>query len=132
MRRVYRPLLCLALVVVLFFSQSILWYIRPLYELEPQPHTLPAESTRPPPLTPLPPSTSKDYHDWNAQILRDLDACIAANTCGPNQQKIALLAAHWFQEAVVGSFRGGEGIWAISVVGDKYLALELLREPSLV
>lgn len=54
---------------------------------------------------------SMDYHDWNARTQRDLYACIAMKNCGKNQQKIALLATHWFEEAVVRKWRGGEGIW---------------------
>ncbi|KIJ96983.1 hypothetical protein K443DRAFT_681885 [Laccaria amethystina LaAM-08-1] len=57
----------------------------------------------------------KDYQEWNARTLRDLHSCIALDNCGPNQRKVALLAAHWFQQAVVQGFRGGEGIWGISV-----------------
>lgn len=53
----------------------------------------------------------KDYREWNARTLRDLHSCIALDNCGPNQRKVALLAAHWFQEAVVQGFRGGEGVW---------------------
>lgn len=53
----------------------------------------------------------KDYREWNARTLRDLHSCIALDNCGPNQRKVALLAAHWFQQAVVEGFRGGEGIW---------------------
>ena len=53
----------------------------------------------------------KDYHEWNARSLRELHTCIAMENCGPNQKKVALLAAHWFQEAIVTGFRGGEGIW---------------------
>ncbi|KAF8878771.1 hypothetical protein BD779DRAFT_1613005 [Infundibulicybe gibba] len=52
----------------------------------------------------------KDYHEWNARTLRDLHVCMALHNCGRNQKKVALLAAHWFQEAIVGDFRGGEGI----------------------
>lgn len=52
-----------------------------------------------------------DYHDWNAQTQRELYACIAMKNCGKNQRKIALLAAHWFEEAVVRNWRGGEGVW---------------------
>lgn len=60
---------------------------------------------------PPPDPERRDYREWNARTMRDLHACIAQNNCGKNQQKVALLAAHWFQEAVVGAFRGGEGIW---------------------
>ncbi|KAF8966123.1 hypothetical protein BDZ97DRAFT_1917812 [Flammula alnicola] len=64
-----------------------------------------------PPLDPQ----RRDYHEWNAQSLRELHICLAIENCGPNQQKVALLAAHWFEEAVVRSWRGGEGVWALSV-----------------
>jgi len=53
----------------------------------------------------------KDYHEWNAQTLRELHVCIAEDNCGTNQRKVALLAANWFQESIVQNFRGGEGIW---------------------
>ncbi|TFK41539.1 hypothetical protein BDQ12DRAFT_678154 [Crucibulum laeve] len=55
------------------------------------------------------------YHQWNAQSMRDLDSCILLDNCGPNQKKVALLAAHWFEESLIRGFRGGEGIWAMSV-----------------
>ncbi|PPQ89273.1 hypothetical protein CVT25_001357 [Psilocybe cyanescens] len=52
----------------------------------------------------------KDYHDWNAQSLRELHSCIALRNCGRNQQKIALLASHWFTWGVFNEWRGGEGV----------------------
>ncbi|KAF4616490.1 hypothetical protein D9613_008645 [Agrocybe pediades] len=64
---------------------------------------------------PPPSEDRKDYHEWNAQTLRELHSCMAIQNCGPNQRKIALLAAHWFEEAVVRGWRGGEGVWAVSV-----------------
>jgi hypothetical protein len=60
-----------------------------------------------------PDAQRKDYHEWNAQTLRDLHACMATHSCGPNQRKVAILAAHWFQEAVVTGWRGGEGVWYV-------------------
>ena len=60
--------------------------------------------------TPLDPSSRK-YHEWNDQTLRELHVCMALQNCGPNQTKVALLAAHWFEEAVVRGWRGGEGVW---------------------
>ena len=60
--------------------------------------------------TPLDPSSRK-YHEWNVQTLRELHVCMALENCGPNQTKVALLAAHWFEEAVVRGWRGGEGVW---------------------
>ncbi|KAF8882177.1 hypothetical protein CPB84DRAFT_1791109 [Gymnopilus junonius] len=64
---------------------------------------------------PPPNPERKDYHEWNAQTLRELHACMAISNCGPNQKKVALLAAHWFEEATVRGWRGGEGIWGLSV-----------------
>lgn len=59
---------------------------------------------------PLDPS-SRQYHEWNDQTLRELHVCMALHNCGPNQFKVALLASHWFEEAVVRGWRGGEGVW---------------------
>ncbi|KAJ3514354.1 hypothetical protein NLJ89_g2429 [Agrocybe chaxingu] len=64
---------------------------------------------------PPPDPVRKNYDEWNSQTLLDLHACIALNSCGPNQKKVALLAAHWFEEAIVRGWRGGEGVWAVSV-----------------
>ena len=60
---------------------------------------------------PPPDPERKDYHEWNAQTLRELHACMALKNCGPNQTKVALLASHWFEEAIVRGWRGGEGVW---------------------
>ncbi|KXN81569.1 hypothetical protein AN958_03906 [Leucoagaricus sp. SymC.cos] len=57
----------------------------------------------------------KDFHEWNSKALRDLHSCMALNNCGPNQKKVALLADSWIQDAVVRGFRGGEGIWGMSM-----------------
>ncbi|KAF5349218.1 hypothetical protein D9756_009331 [Leucocoprinus leucothites] len=57
----------------------------------------------------------KDYHEWNEKTLRDLHACMSLGNCGPNQMKVALLADNWIQDAVVRDFRGGEGIWGMSM-----------------
>jgi len=62
---------------------------------------------------PPPDKVRKNYHEWNAQTLRELYTCIALDNCGANQRKIALLAAHWFEEAVVRDWRGGEGVWCV-------------------
>jgi len=59
---------------------------------------------------PLNPSSQK-YHEWNAHTSVELTTCMALGNCGPNQKKVALLAAHWFEEAVVRGWTGGEGIW---------------------
>jgi len=59
---------------------------------------------------PLDPSSPK-YHQWNARTLIELTTCVALGSCGPNQTKVALLAAHWFEEAIVRGWTGGEGIW---------------------
>ncbi|KAH6908465.1 hypothetical protein BKA70DRAFT_1103557 [Coprinopsis sp. MPI-PUGE-AT-0042] len=64
---------------------------------------------------PLPDPERKQYHEWNAKNLRELYMCMAAETCGKNQRKVALLAAHWFEEAVVRGWRGGEGVWGLSM-----------------
>jgi hypothetical protein len=60
---------------------------------------------------PLPDPERKQYHEWNAKNMRELYMCMAANNCGKNQRKVAILAAHWFEEAVVRGWRGGEGVW---------------------
>jgi hypothetical protein len=60
---------------------------------------------------PLDLSKSRKYHEWNDQTMRELHVCMALENCGPNQTKVALLAAHWFEEAVVRGWRGGEGVW---------------------
>lgn len=62
---------------------------------------------------PPPDRTRKKYHEWNAQTLRELYACMALSNCGANQQKVALLASHWFEEAIVRDWRGGEGVWYV-------------------
>lgn len=62
---------------------------------------------------PLNPSNRK-YHEWNAHTLVELTSCMVLGNCGPNQKKVALLAAHWFEEAIVRGFTGGEGIWYVS------------------
>ncbi|CAA7262774.1 unnamed protein product [Cyclocybe aegerita] len=64
---------------------------------------------------PPPDPVRKNYDEWNSRTLLDLHACMALNRCGPNQKKVALLAAHWFEEAIVRGWRGGEGVWAVSV-----------------
>ncbi len=66
--------------------------------------------------TPLDLSLSRKYHEWNDQTLRELHVCMALQNCGPNQTKVALLAAHWFEEAVVRGWRGGEGVWYVDKV----------------
>jgi len=53
----------------------------------------------------------RDYHEWNEKTLRDLYTCMALEICGSNQMKVALLADKWMTDAVIGDFRGGEGIW---------------------
>jgi len=58
-----------------------------------------------------PNETRRDYREWNSQTLRELHTCMALDNCGPNQRKVALLAAHWFDEAIVRGWRGGEGVW---------------------
>ncbi|KAF9530041.1 hypothetical protein CPB83DRAFT_905608 [Crepidotus variabilis] len=58
---------------------------------------------------------SRNYHEWNDQTLRELHMCLERNDCGPNQRKVALLAAHWFEEAIVRGWRGGEGVWSLSM-----------------
>lgn len=60
---------------------------------------------------PPPDDKRQDYREWNVQTLRELHTCMALRNCGANQQKVALLAAHWFEEAVVRGWRGGEGVW---------------------
>ena len=60
---------------------------------------------------PSPNSERKDYHEWNTRTLQELHTCLALDNCGPNQRKVALLAAHWFDEGVVRGFRGGNGVW---------------------
>jgi len=62
---------------------------------------------------PPPDPTRKKYHEWNAQTLRELYVCMALSNCGANQQKVALLASHWFEEAIVRDWRGGEGVWYV-------------------
>ncbi|KAF8156716.1 hypothetical protein B0H34DRAFT_750525 [Crassisporium funariophilum] len=64
---------------------------------------------------PPPDPIRKDYREWNGQSLRELHTCMALGNCGSNQRKVALLAAHWFEEAVVRDWRGGEGVWGMSV-----------------
>ncbi|KAF8998237.1 hypothetical protein BDQ17DRAFT_1328891 [Cyathus striatus] len=58
----------------------------------------------------------KDRFTWNYKTMLDLQTCVALKNCGPNQQKVAILAAHWFEEAYFLGFRGGEGIWALSMI----------------
>jgi len=93
-------------------------------------------STRPPlsetpPLTeyngyrPLPPhmthlapdQNSRDYRDWNTRATRELYACMALKNCGPNQEKIVMLAMHWCHLGVVIGFTGGEGVWWVMSFG---------------
>jgi hypothetical protein len=63
---------------------------------------------------PAPDGKRKDYHEWNALSLRELYVCMALDNCGVNQRKVALLASHWFEEAIVRGWRGGEGVWCVS------------------
>ena len=72
---------------------------------------------------PPPDPERKDYHEWNAQTLRELHACMALKNCGPNQTKVALLASHWFEEAIVRGWRGGEGVFVCRRLVD-YVVLQ--------
>jgi len=73
---------------------------------------------------PMDPSSRK-YREWNTQTIAELHMCIALGNCGPNQRKVALLASHWFEEAVVRGWRGGEGVWGLSMVGCLSLLCEV-------
>ncbi|PPR01954.1 hypothetical protein CVT24_011103 [Panaeolus cyanescens] len=64
---------------------------------------------------PPPDPQRKDYREWNARTLRELTSCLALKNCGPNQEKIAILSAHWIEEGVVRGGFGGESIWGVSV-----------------
>ena len=57
----------------------------------------------------------QDYHEWNEKSTRELLVCMSMGTCGKNQRKVALLAAHWFEEAIVRDWRGGEGVWYAAI-----------------
>lgn len=82
---------------------------------------------------PAPDPKRKDYHEWNAQSLRELHVCMALQLCGQNQRKIALLAAHWFEEAIVREWRGGEGVWCVCtfIESDPSLPEHGIRQNSL-
>jgi len=58
-----------------------------------------------------PSQNRRDYHELNEKTLRDLHTCMVLEICGSNQMKVALLADKWMTDAVMGDFRGGEGIW---------------------
>jgi hypothetical protein len=60
---------------------------------------------------PPPDTERKEYHLWNERKMNGLLACVQLKMCEQNQLKVAILAAHWFQQAVVEGWRGGEGIW---------------------
>ena len=79
---------------------------------------------------PPPDDNRKDYHEWNAQTLRELHTCMALGNCGANQQKVALLAAHWFEEAVVRGWRGGEGVWYARAIIQCMVITPLLIDAS--
>lgn len=64
---------------------------------------------------PGPDASRADYREWNHAAMRDLYACIATETCGVNQEKVALLAAGWFEMAVVKGHSQGEGVWGRSM-----------------
>lgn len=64
-------------------------------------------------LFPAPDAGRKDYREWNALSIRELHVCLALDNCGVNQRKVAVLAAHWFEESIVRGYTGGEGIWCV-------------------
>ena len=55
---------------------------------------------------------------------------MALGNCGANQQKVALLAAHWFEEAVVRGWRGGEGVWYARAIIQCMVITPLLIDAS--
>ena len=99
-------LICISIIVGLYEFNSFRYYEYKSTDYAKAPSHLDTYFTSPD-------AQRKDYHEWNAQTLRDLHACIAAHNCGSNQRKVALLAAHWFQEAIVTGWRGGEGVWYV-------------------
>ncbi|KAK4688192.1 hypothetical protein P7C73_g1919, partial [Tremellales sp. Uapishka_1] len=56
-----------------------------------------------------------DYHEWNNKAIRELITCMARGDCGVNQEKVVLCHAHVFPDAVINNWKGGEGVWALSV-----------------
>ncbi|KAH9477853.1 hypothetical protein JR316_0010085 [Psilocybe cubensis] len=75
---------------------------------------LPTQTVSPIPVTPVD-AGPKDYREWNTRTLKELHSCIKHDNCGSNQRKIALLASHWFTWGVFNNWRGGEGVWGVSV-----------------
>lgn len=64
---------------------------------------------------PPPDAGRRKYQEWNMRTLAELHSCMALERCGRNQKKVALLASHWFEEAIVRGWRGGEGVWGLSM-----------------
>jgi hypothetical protein len=56
----------------------------------------------------------KIYKDWNERSMREYYACVGAGKkCPARQKKVVLCSAHWFDEAIVRGWRGGEGVWSV-------------------
>lgn len=113
--------ICIPLLVLYFFFQPTSTFSSfsvnvPSEDLFRYKHLPPELSQQFPSPSPL----RKNYHEWNAQTLRELYMCMARNDCGHNQQKVALLAAHWFEEAIVRGWRGGEGVWYVLCHSKQY------------
>jgi hypothetical protein len=112
---IFLAVIGVSLIITLIFSSNLHQRVIQRLNSEQLPSVTTQEYAHSPPhlesYFPSPDPDRQDYHEWNMRTMRDLHACIVQDNCGPNQRKVALLAAHWFQEAVVGTFRGGEGIW---------------------
>ncbi|WRT65802.1 uncharacterized protein IL334_002751 [Kwoniella shivajii] len=56
-----------------------------------------------------------DYHTYNTREIDSLRDCMERGECRRNQQKIILAHAHVWPDAIINGWRGGEGVWALSM-----------------
>ncbi|RSH92220.1 hypothetical protein EHS25_008635 [Saitozyma podzolica] len=53
--------------------------------------------------------------EWNEKVLQELERCRTEGNCRENQEKVALFASHQWVDGFFKGWRGGEGVWAVSV-----------------
>nr|XP_019013145.1 uncharacterized protein I206_02642 [Kwoniella pini CBS 10737]OCF51926.1 hypothetical protein I206_02642 [Kwoniella pini CBS 10737] len=57
----------------------------------------------------------KDHHTYNEREITKLRTCMNDNNCHRNQEKVVLAFAHTWPQAIIDGWRGGEGVWAMSM-----------------
>ncbi|WRT66441.1 uncharacterized protein IL334_003398 [Kwoniella shivajii] len=57
----------------------------------------------------------KDYHTYNAREIDSLKGCMDGGDCRRNQRKVVLACTHVWPKAIIDGWRGGEGVWALSM-----------------